>query len=140
VPFSNYIDTKYEEYQVYKVQTFKPHDLYSLPAISLEEDKDLKKLMTELDKILISAGLILDNVKDMSAQYQTFIDSLKTISYDVEKGAQTNLAGLGLDDKLKDFIKFKLVTELYINDLDAAVHYLSAAMSALAQLVELSDK
>jgi hypothetical protein len=93
-----------------------------------------------LDKILISAGLILDNVKDMSAQYQTFIDSLKTISYDVEKGAQTNLAGLGLDDKLKDFIKFKLVTELYINDLDAAVHYLSAAMSALAQLVELSDK
>lgn len=140
VPFSNYIDTKYEEYQVYKVQTFKPHDLYSLPAISLEEDKDLKKLMTELDKILISAGLILDNVKDMSAHYQTFIDSLKTISYDVEKGAQTNLAGLGLDDKLKDFIKFKLVTELYINDLDAAVHYLSAAMSALAQLVELSDK
>lgn len=140
VPFSNYIDAKYEEYQIYKVQTYKPQDLYSLPAISLEEDKDLKKLLAESDKILMSAGMTLDNMNDLSTHYQQFIDGLKTISYDVEKGAQTNLAGLGLDEKLKDFIKFKLVTELYVNDLDAAVQYLSASLSALAQLVELSDK
>ena len=140
VPFSNYIDTKYEEYQIYKVQTYKPQDLYSLPAISLEEDKDLKKLLAESDKILMSAGMTLDNMNDLSTHYQQFIDGLKTTSYDVEKGAQTNLAGLGLDEKLKDFIKFKLVSELYVNDLDTAVQYLSASLSALAQLVELSDK
>jgi hypothetical protein len=139
-PFSNYIDADYEEYQVYKVLVLKPQDLYSLPALSLDQDKDLKKLLTELDKILVSSGLILDNLKTVGDSYQRFIEAAKGIVYDVEKGTQTNLAGLGLNEKLKDFIKFKLVTELYLNDYDAAVHYLSAALSALAHLVELSDK
>ena len=140
VPFTNYIEAQYEEYQIFKVQVVKPQDLYSLPALSLDQDKDIKKLLTELDKILISAGMILDNLKVVGDNYQQFIEAAKGIVYDVEKGAQTNLSGLGLNEKLMDFIKFKLVTELYLNDFDAAVMYLSAALSALAQLVELSDK
>ena len=140
VPFSNYIDAHYEEYQIYKVRVFKPQDLYSLPALSLDQDKDIKKLLSELDKILVSAGLILDNLKVVGDNYQQFIEAAKGIVYDVEKGTQINLAGLGLNEKLMDFIKFKLVTELYINDFDGAVQYLGSSLSALGQLVELSDK
>lgn len=139
-PFTNYIDADYEEYQIYKVQTYKPQDLYALPSISLDQDKDLKKLLAELDKILISAAMILDNLKIVTDKYQSFVDNLKTLIYDIENNTQTNLASLGLDEKLMDFIKFKLVTELYVNDFDAAVRYISAALSALGHLVELTEK
>ena len=89
---------------------------------------------------MVSAGLILDNLKVVNKNYQEFVDSLKAMSHDVQSGEQKDLAGLRLDDRLKDFIKFKLVSELYINDLDSAVQYLTAGLRALANLVELSDK
>ena len=84
--------------------------------------------------------MILDNLKVVNKNYQEFVDSLKAMSHDVQSGEQKDLAGLRLDDRLKDFIKFKLVSELYINDLDSAVQYLTAGLRALANLVELSDK
>lgn len=140
VPFSNYIDTNYEEYQVYKRETYSPQDLYSLNAISLDEDPVYKKYLNELDKILISTGMVLDNLKMVNDQYQQFITEVKTIAYDVEKGVQTELAGLGLDDKLKDFIKFKMVTELYLNDLDNTTQYLTTSLSVLTKLIKLSGQ
>ncbi len=140
VPFSNYIDTNYEEYQVYKRETYSPQDLYNLNAISLDEDPAYKKYLNELDKILISTGMVIDNLQMVNDQYQQFIAEVKTIAYDVEKGVQTELAGLGLDDKLKDFIKFKMVTELYLNDLDNAVQYLTASLSVLTKLIKLSGQ
>lgn len=138
-PFKNYIEADYEEYQIYKVQTYKPQDLYTLPSISLDQDKDLRKLLQELDKILMSAAMILDNLKIVSDRYHSFVDSLKTLIYDIENNKQTNLAELGLDEKMMDFIKFKLVTELYVNDFDAAVRYITAAISALSHLIELNE-
>ena len=140
VPFSNYIDTNYEEYQVYKRETYSPQDLYSLNAISLDENPAYKKYLNELDKILISTGMVLDNLQMVNDQYQQFITEVKTIAYDVEKGVKTELAGLGLDDKLKDFIKFKMVTELYLNDLDNTTQYLTASLSVLTKLIKLSGQ
>lgn len=140
VPFSNYIDTNYEEYQVYKRETYSPQDLYSLNAISLDENPAYKKYLNGLDKILISTGMVIDNLQMVNDQYQQFIAEVKTIAYDVEKGVQSELAGLGLDDKLKDFIKFKMVTELYLNDLDNAMQYLTASLSVLTKLIKLSGQ
>ena len=84
--------------------------------------------------------MVLDNLQMVNDQYQQFITEVKTIAYDVEKGVKTELAGLGLDDKLKDFIKFKMVTELYLNDLDNATQYLTASLSVLTKLIKLSGQ
>ena len=140
VPFTNYIETHYEEYQVYKVQVLKPQDLYSLPALSLDQDKDLRKLLSELDRILISCALILDNLQVIGQSYTQFIEAAKGLVYDVQKGEQKDLASLGLNERLQDFIKYKLVTEVYLIDFDLGVRYLSAAVSVLSELVELSDQ
>jgi hypothetical protein len=73
----------------------------------------------------------------MSQRYNALIDQLKALRYDVEKGAEKNLADLGLDAHLQHFISFKLASELYALCCDLGVEFVTSCLSVFGAAAEL---
>ena len=87
----------------------------------------------------MSVGLCIDNLKTINDSYKTFIDKLKAAVYEIEKGEKEKLSDLDLDNKMKDFIKYKLVTELYSLNISMGIDFLTSLASAFTTLVELGE-
>lgn len=138
-PFTNYMETDYENYQIFRLKTLKLQDLYKLDHIALNEDKDLIAILDRADNIIMSVGLTIDNLKTINDTYKTFIDKLKATVYEIEKGEKEKLSDLDLDEKMKDFIKYKLVTELYSLNISMGIDFLTSLVSAFTVLVELGE-
>lgn len=136
-PFTNYLETDYENYQIFRLKTFKLQDLYKLDHIALNEDKDLVAILDRADSIIMSIGLSIDNLKTLNDAYTNFIDKLKAVVYEIEKGEKDKLSDLELDEKMKDFIKYKLVAELYSLNISMGIEFLTSLVSAFTILVEL---
>lgn len=135
--FTNYIDTNYEDYQVYSIKYIRTDDLYDLPGVALTKDKDFEHLLSQTNKLIVDASVALDNLKTLNESYKKFCSDIKVIIYDIEKNKDKKLADLGLDEKLQDFIKFKLATEVYVILVEAVMSYLSGITGVLRQTVEL---
>ena len=138
-PFTNYMETDYENYQIFRLKTLKLQDLYKLDHIALNEDKDLIAILDRADSIIMAVGMTIDNLKTINDTYKTFIDKLKATVYEIEKGEKEKLSDLDLDEKMKDFIKYKLVTELYSLNISMGIDFLTSLVSAFTVLVELGE-
>ena len=138
--FTNYIDTNYEDYQVYSVKYIRTDDLYDLHGVALTKDKDFEHLLAQTNKLIVDASVALDNLKTLNESYKKFCSDIKVIIYDIEKNKDKKLSDLGLDEKLQDFIKFKLATEVYVILVESVVSYLTGITGVLRQTVELGKK
>ncbi len=139
-PYVNYLKTPIENYQYYKVRTFKPSDLFDLDSIDISDDKELAFIVSYMDKLLVSIATNTDNLRDINTGFTKFIDDVKVIIYDVEKDKQTNLSTLGIDQKVKDFIKFKLSIEANYININLVIDYLTGVMTVLNETVELKGQ
>lgn len=138
-PFTNYLETDYENYQIYRLKTFKLQDLYKLNHIALTEDKDFVAVMAKAGSVVMSVGLCIDNLKTINDSYKSFIEKLKATVYEIEKGEKQKLSDLELDEKMKDFIKYKLVAELYTLNISMGIEFLTSLMSAFTILVDIGE-
>lgn len=137
--YRNYLTTKLEEYHYYKLQTVKTEDIYSLNAITVAEDKELVFLMSSLDSLLVNITVAVDNLRDINAHFAKFIDDVKVIIYDIQSDKQRNLAEVGIDGKVQDFIKFKLAIEAHYININTMIDYMTSVMSVLNECIELKD-
>lgn len=137
--YQDYLRTKYEDYQAYRVQSFKVQELYDLQGISLDKDNELVAVLERLSGIVVHTGLMADNLNDLSQQYNGLIEKVKATCYDIEQGKVDKLPDLDIDARLKDFIRFKIATELYSNAINMAIEYLTAVMSLFSGLIELDN-
>lgn len=135
--YTNYLKTNIEEFHYYKLRIFKTENLYNLEAISITEDKEIDYLMSSLDKLLIDLSLTVDNFNVVNNNLNKLIDELKVIIYDVEKDKYTNLANIDIDTKVKDFIRFKLVSETYYINISLLLSYILNSISVINNCVEL---
>lgn len=138
-PFTTYLETNYENYQIFRLKTFKLQDLYKLNHIALTEDKDFLAIMDRANSIIMSIGLSIDNLKTINDSYKSFIDKLKATVYEIEKGEIDKLSDLQLDEKMKDFIKYKLVTEMYSLNISMGNEFLTSLVSAMNILADLDE-
>lgn len=138
-PYQDYLRTKYSDYQAYRHQAFKTEELYNLSAISLDKDTELLAVLERLSSIVVHIGLMVDNLKEISEQYNTLIEKVKATCFDIEQEKVKQLADLDIDARLKDFIRFKISSELYHNAIDMSLEYVTAALSAFSALVELDE-
>ncbi len=138
-PYKNYIDVKYEDYQVYRLRTFKPRQLQSLDGVSITKDNDLNRLLGVTDKILVSLGLSVDDLNTVNDTYLNLIDKLKSVVYDVENNTLKDLSSIGLDEHMKDFIRFRLMTDIYTLNANMSSEYLSAVLSLLGVISSLRE-
>lgn len=138
-PYINYIKTKVENFQYYKLTSVKPEDLYGLSSISVTKDKDLEYIVKTLSSLLVSITVTVDTLEAVNGHFGQFTNELKVLAYNVENDQYTNLADLGVDDKLKDFIKFKLAMEASYININMTINYITSVLSVLDICLELSE-
>lgn len=139
VPYINYLKTKVEDYQYYKLKAMKTEDLYGLPAISITEDKDIDYVVENLSDLVLNTTVAIDTLKGVTDNFVRFVDELKVIAYNVQNDEYKKLSELGLDEKIQDFIKFKLVMEISYININLIIDYMTSVMSALNIVVELKE-
>lgn len=137
--YKNYISTPIQDFQYYRLKVLKTEDLYNLPAISITEDRELEFVTESLDKLLVSLTVSVDNLSDISSHFTALIDQLKVMIYDVQQDKHKDLAGLDIDSKVKDFIRFKLAIEAYYININLILEFMTSVMSVLNEVVELKD-
>lgn len=137
--YKNYLSTKIEDYQYYKLKVLKTEDLYNLTSISVTEDKELLFLVDNIDKLIVNIALGVDNLIDINTFFSKFIEEVKAMIYDIDHDKYTNLAEVGIDAKVQDFIKFKLAIEAYYINVNTLIEYLTSTMSVLDLVVELKE-
>lgn len=139
VPYTNYLKTKLENYQYYNLKALKLEDLYELPGISITEDKDIEYIVKTLNDLVISAGVSIDTLKGITEHFNSFVNDLKVLSYDVQNDKYENLADLGIDAKVQDFIKFKLAMEASFININMSMNYIISMSGVLDVCLELSE-
>lgn len=139
VPYTNYLKTKIENFHYYNLKALKLEDVYELPAISITEDKDIEYIVKTLNDLVISAGVSIDTLKGITEHFTSFVNELKVLSYDVQNDKHSNLADLGIDAKVQDFIKFKLAMEASFININMCMNYISSISSVLDICLELSE-
>lgn len=135
--YPNYIDVRYQDYQVYRAKTLKPLELQSLSGYRLTQDKELDSLLSVCDKLLAGLGLAVDDLNAVNDTYLKLIDKLKSVAYDIEKDTTTDLASIGLDEHMKDFIRFRMMTDLYTLNIDLCSEFMSGVLSVLGVVSDL---
>ena len=135
--YNNYLKANIENFHYYTLRTFKTENLYNLEAISIADDKELDFIMSGVDKLLIDLSMTIDNFNVVNTNLNKLIDELKVIIFDVESDKYPNLAALDIDSKVKDFIKFKLVSEAYYNNVALFVNYMLNVMTIINKCIEL---
>lgn len=137
--YSTYLKTDISGYHYYVTQVSKASDAYSLQAISLKNDNDVDNCINGLDKLLVDLSITDDSFNLVNSNFNTLIDELKVLNYDVGSGKYTNLPELNIDSKIKDFIKFKLISEIYYINMMLVMKYLQGMLSVLDQTLELKS-
>lgn len=138
-PYSNYLKTPIQNYQYYKLKVFKTSDLFSLSSISINDDKELEFVVEYLDKLLVNITTNIDNLNDINTNFNKFTDEIKVITFDIEKDKYKNLSDIGIDEKVQEFIKFKLAIEVSYININLVIDYLSSIMSVLNSVLELKE-
>ena len=137
--YENYLKANIENFHYYQLRTFKTEHLYDLDAIALSEDKELDFVMTNLDKLLIDLSMSIDNFNVVNDNLNKLIDELKVFIYDVEQDKYSNLASLDIDSKVKDFIKFKLVSEAYYCNVTMLLNYILNVDTVINKCIDLKS-
>ena len=137
--YENYLKTNIENFHYYQLKTFKTEYLYNLDAIGITEDKELDFVMTNLDKMLIDLSMSVDNFNVVNSNLNKLIDEVKVFIYDVEQDKYSNLAELDIDSKVKDFIKFKLVSEAYYSNVSMLMNYILNLDTIINKCIELKS-
>ena len=137
--YEDYIKTKYEDYQAYRVKVMKVQELHELPGVSINKDEELVSVMDSCSKVVTQAGMMLDNLKDLGTEYSGLMDKVKATCFDVEQGKVEKLAELGIDTHLKDFIRFKLASELCAMAVELGIEFLTGVMTVFSELIELDQ-
>ena len=137
--YENYLKANIENFHYYQLKTFKTEYLYNLDAIGITEDKELDFVMTNLDKMLIDLSMSVDNFNVVNANLNKLIDEVKVFIYDVEQDKYSNLAELDIDSKVKDFIKFKLVSEAYYSNVTMLLSYILNLDTVINKCIELKS-
>lgn len=137
--YPNYIDVKYQDFQVFRVRTLKPREVQSLDGVSVTKDNDRDRLLGACDKILVSLGLSVDALNTVNDTYLGFIDKIKSVIYDVENKTMTDLSSIGLDEHMKEFIRFRLMTDVYSLSIGLSSEFLSAILSLLSKVSTLRE-
>lgn len=137
--YEDYIKTKYEDYQAYRVKVMKVQELHELPGVSINKDVELVSIMETCSKIVTHVGMVLDNLRDLGNEYNGLMEKVKATCFDVEEGKVEKLAELDIDSYLKDFIRFKLASELCSMAVETGIEFITGVMTVFSELIELDN-
>lgn len=137
--YKNYANTRIDNYHYYKLINMKTEDLYDLESIAVVEDKELQFIVTALNKLLSNIALNVDNLNDVAQHFNDYVNQLKVLMVDIDQGKYKDLKSVGIDEKVKDFIRFKLTMESLFINVNTMIEYMVTVMTVLNTTVELKE-
>lgn len=137
--FKNYLKTSPLEYQYYTVKENNPSDTYEIRPVSITEEKDVEYFLTVMKSIIIDLSVSVDILRTLLNEFKKFMDSLKILRVGVEEDEFEKLSELGLDEKVQQFILFKLIVEIISTNINLTIESLSGFMEVMDNALKLVD-
>ena len=137
--YSGYMKTGITEYQFYSITENNTSLLFNIPGLALNDEKELGFIIKSMKEVIIDMSLSVDILRAVLNNFNSYMDELKVLRVGIEDGEFENLAELGIDDKIKDFIKMKLIVEIISVNVNIAFDYLSGLAGILDLAVKFND-
>lgn len=138
--YKNYLEVKVADYSFYKTEVMRTEDLYNLPSVSINDERDIEYLIENLGTLLVGAAGSADSVSNVIGEFSKLVEKVKGLIYDVNEDKFENLAQVGIDGIVKDFIKFKLAIEAYYITYNVLIDYITGLMSLVNASVQLTEE
>lgn len=109
--YKDYLSTKIDDYSLYTTKEMKLDSYFTLTPMTIRDDDMYKAIIDYYTKIVSNLSLIGDNVNAVISGIDKLISTIKTKVYDLQNDKIQDLTSIGIDDIIKDSVKFKLVLE-----------------------------
>lgn len=135
--YQNYVKTQPNEYKYYKVHKFSIDEFYRIKGITIDEESELLYLVENAQNLVLELGLYTDKLNILNSNFNTFIEKIKALVYDIENGKVENLGELKIDKHYKSYILYKLILEIILVNIELIIDYLTTLLTVLDITVEL---
>lgn len=135
--YQNYVKTQPNEYKYYKVHKFSIDEFYRIKGITIDEESELLYLVENAQNLVLELGLYTDKLNILNNNFNTFIEKIKALVYDIENGKVENLGELKIDKHYKSYILYKLILEIILVNIELIIDYLTTLLTVLDITVEL---
>jgi hypothetical protein len=137
--FSNYMDVDISQVSAYKVITLKQNTIAALQTVQINQDRDISKLISNMDDLVIDVSLSLDNAKTISMSLKNQAEEIKKTVYDIEHGVIENFTDLGIDKRIDELLRLKLSIDYIKMNVDIALDYLTNLVVFLGLVCDIDD-
>ena len=136
-PYTNFSKVKLNDYNYYIIKMFKTEDLYNLDSISINKDNVIDNLINKMNILLIKLTSNIDTLNVLNINLDKLLEETKALIYDIEQNKYDKLAELNIDNKIKDFIKFKIMFEISVVNINLLSSFLLQCLTILNKAIEL---
>jgi hypothetical protein len=137
--FSNYMDVDISQVSAYKVITLKQNTIAALQTVQINQDRDISKLISNMDDLVIEVSLSLDNTKTISMSLKNQAEEIKKTVYDIEHGVIENFTDLGIDKRIDELLRLKLSIDYIKMNVDIALDYLTNLVVFLGLVCDIDN-
>jgi hypothetical protein len=137
--FNNYMDVDISQVSSYKVIILKQNTLAALNTVQISQDKDISKIISNMDNLIIEVSLSLDNAKTIALTLNNQAEEIKKIVYDVEHGVVKNYTEIGIEKKIDELLRLKLSIDYIKMNVDIALEYLTNLIVFLGLICDIDN-
>lgn len=138
--YINYLKSDVIDYQYYSSVDRNPTELYGLKPLSISDEKDVVYYIESLKSLVVEMGVSIDILTSISKNFSDFMNELKVIRVGVEDDEFEKLSDLGLDQKVKDFIVFKLVVDIITNNINLGFDFITGMISVMEKSIRFKSE
>lgn len=136
-PYTNFSKVKLNDYNYYIIKVLKTEDLYNLDSISINKDNVIDNLIDKMNILLIKLTSNIDTLNVLNTNLDKLLEETKALIYDIEQNKYDKLGELNIDNKIKDFIKFKIMFEICNVNINLLSNFLLQCLTILNKAIEL---
>jgi len=137
--FNSYMDVDVAEVSSFKVVTLRQNTIASLQTVQINQDRDISKLISNMDDMVIEVSLSLDNAKTISLSLKNQAEEIKKTVYDIEHGLIKNFADIGIDKRIDELLRLKLSVDYIKMNVDIALDYLTNMVVFLGLICDIDN-
>ena len=138
-PYTNFSKVKLNDYNYYIIKVLKIEDLYNLDSISINKDNVIDNLIDKMNILLIKLTSNIDTLNVLNTNLDKLLEETKALIYDIEQNKYDKLGELNIDNKIKDFIKFKIMFEICNVNINLLSNFLLQCLTVLDRVIELKS-
>jgi len=137
--FNNYMDVDISQVSAYKVITLKQNTIAALQTVQINQDKNISRLISNMDDLVIEVSLNIDNAKTIALTLKNQAEEIKKTVYDIEHDVVKNYTDIGIEKKIDELLRLKLSIDYIKMNVDIALDYLTNLVVFLGLVCDIDN-